>query len=681
MLKIEAFGRQVDMQRADRQTVGIRARVWLIALVAQIAILLWVVRTEIQGHVFVSSWTLSMPGVIFLLLLLTWNARRRRPFTRAELLAAYVVVSSTVTLAGYNFFQVLIPTLGTGLYFQSQANGWGRVLAYLPAWLLPQDRAALHGLFYGESGVPWGVWVVPLLAWGSLAFAVALASLMVSALLADLWIREERLAFPIAALPLEMTRPEAGFFRNRRMWLGFALPVILNSLLALHYYYPGIPAVEIKHRDLLDGVTTPSLAVLDPLYVGFTPFIVGLAYLAPLDVSFSIWFFLWLAKAERIVAFSMGLMDAGDAGGMGAPYINEQTVGGFLTLGLLILWRAWPRRRDLNADRTWARRPRPYKLGAASSAPTERVAYPAGTPKHSPPDRYAISKDYKWILQLVLAAALVYILGFMWLAGFPLWLTVALMALYFLTVAVICRVRSEAGFAWAYGPSRFATSLSHIVTDVHGTLGLAPRSIALMGLFHWLWWDLRFALMPAQMDALKIGDVAHIRRRQLLALMTAATITAVVVGLIWVLHDSYRFGWGTAKTYEGPSQGARQSYDMAVNWLLNPTPPRWDKIMWMAFGGIVTIGLGLMRQRFVWWPFHPIGYVMAGTLTAESFWGHYFLAWLVKLLLLRYGGRPLYQRTLPFVFGLILGDIASQTLWSIGASLLDAPVYRFVAFL
>src|SRR5215470_5050340 len=94
----------------------IGARAWLLALAAQIAVLLWIVRTEITGRVFVSSWTLSMPGVILLLTLLTWNAVRRRPLRRGELLAAYVAVSSTVTLAGYNFFQVLLPTLGAGLY-------------------------------------------------------------------------------------------------------------------------------------------------------------------------------------------------------------------------------------------------------------------------------------------------------------------------------------------------------------------------------------------------------------------------------------------------------------------------------------------------------------------------------------------------------------------------------------
>jgi hypothetical protein len=552
-------------------------------------------------------------------------------------------VSSTVTLAGYNFFQVLIPTLGTGLYLQSPTNQWGKALPYLPSWLLPQSREALGGLFQGESAVPWGVWRTPLIAWGTLILALALASLALNGLLADLWIRQERLAFPITSLPLEITQPKGPLFRSRLFWLAFAIPAVLNSLLALHYYYPNIPAIEMKHQNLLEGVTTMPQAALGLMYVGWTPFILGLAFLAPLDVSFSIWFFLWLGKAQRLLVFSLGYVEAGDLGSGGAPYLHEQTVGAFLALGWLVLFRAWPR-----------------QLWRAAFDPEE-------------------DRPLNRLLALVFGLCLAYILGFMLLAGFSLWLALALMALYFLTVTVISRVRSEAGFAWAYGPDRFSSSLSHIVVNVHGTVGLAPRNIALLGFFHWLWWDLRFALMPAQMDALKIGDAACIRRRQLLTLMATATVVAIAVGLPWALHDSYLFGWGSAKTYTGPSSGAQQSYTMTVHWLQNPTLPRWDRMLWMGVGALATLLLVLLRHRFVWWPFHPIGYIMAGTLTSESFWGHYFLAWLIKLLLLRYGGMRLYRAALPFVFGLILGDIASQTLWSLGASLLDAPVYRFVA--
>lgn len=641
-----------DKSREARPESGISLRAWLLAIGAQIVILLWVVRSEITGRVFISSWTLSMPGVILLLALLTWNAaRRRRPLTRAEMLVAYVAVSSTITLVGYNFFQVLIPTLGTVLYLQTPENRWGLILPHLPGWLLPQEREGLRGLFLGQSAVPWDIWLVPLLAWSALILAVVFASLALNGLLADLWIRRERLAFPIASVPLEVSQPGTPLFHSRLFWIGFLLPALLNSLLALNYYYPSVPAIELRHKNYLHGVTALPLAALGLLSVGFTPFIIGLAFLAPLDVSFSIWFFLWLGKAQRLLAYGLGYMDPTDLGSAGPPYLKEQTVGAFLALGLWIVWRAF-QGAGVQAFRR-----------SGVQEPSERLN--ARSPEHR-------------LLTIVLVLSLAYILTFMALAGFSLLLASALIVLYFLTVLVISRVRSEAGFAWAYGPDRFATSLSHIVVNTCGTRSFSPRDIALMGFFHWLWWDLRFALMPAQMDALKIGDAAHIRRRQLLTLIAVATVVAVVVGLPWALHESYRLGWGTAKTYIGPSSGAQQACNMTVHWLQNPTLSRWDKTLWTVVGGLVTVFLGMMRHAFTWWPFHPIGYAMAATLTSESFWGHYLLAWLTKLLLLRYGGLRLYRAVLPLIFGLILGDIASQTLWSIGAAALDVPVYSFV---
>jgi len=70
-----------------------------------------------------------------------------------------------------------------------------------------------------------------------------------------------------------------------------------------------------------------------------------------------------------------------------------------------------------------------------------------------------------------------------------------------------------------------------------------------------------------------------------------------------------------------------------------------------------------LRLRFLWWPLHPIGYAMAGTAIMLNLWFSMFAAWVLKGLLVRYGGLKAYRRSLPFFLGLILGDFLSAGVW------------------
>jgi hypothetical protein len=71
--------------------------------------------------------------------------------------------------------------------------------------------------------------------------------------------------------------------------------------------------------------------------------------------------------------------------------------------------------------------------------------------------------------------------------------------------------------------------------------------------------------------------------------------------------------------------------------------------------------------------------VVAETGAGTSFWFHYFVAWLCKLAVLRYGGHRLYAQALPLCIGVILGDLLTQTVWSLGAVLFNVPVYQFIS--
>ena len=88
----------------------------------------------------------------------------------------------------------------------------------------------------------------------------------------------------------------------------------------------------------------------------------------------------------------------------------------------------------------------------------------------------------------------------------------------------------------------------------------------------------------------------------------------------------------------------------------------------LFFTGVGASVMGLlmfMRQRFLWWPLHPLGFPVALTWPLRYDWFAIFIAWLAKSLVLRYGGVRLYRILLPFFLGLILGEFFISGFWSI----------------
>jgi hypothetical protein len=84
-----------------------------------------------------------------------------------------------------------------------------------------------------------------------------------------------------------------------------------------------------------------------------------------------------------------------------------------------------------------------------------------------------------------------------------------------------------------------------------------------------------------------------------------------------------------------------------------------------------------MKMRFLWWPFHPVGYVL-GVSPAEMvyIWVPVLISWAIKLSILRYGGLKAYRRAIPFFAGLILGDYTFGCLWSIINATFKITVYN-----
>ena len=72
-----------------------------------------------------------------------------------------------------------------------------------------------------------------------------------------------------------------------------------------------------------------------------------------------------------------------------------------------------------------------------------------------------------------------------------------------------------------------------------------------------------------------------------------------------------------------------------------------------------------LRHKLTWWPFHPLGFAVSMGWIMDTIWFSIFLAWLFKVVILKYGGASVYQKSKPFFLGLALGQIVTGGIWLI----------------
>jgi hypothetical protein len=166
--------------------------------------------------------------------------------------------------------------------------------------------------------------------------------------------------------------------------------------------------------------------------------------------------------------------------------------------------------------------------------------------------------------------------------------------------------------------------------------------------------------MQSYVDAFRLADRCPMPQRQLAKVITAATALAIVAAFWAFLSVVYKTGFESAK-FRCPAGWAfgNEPWQKLRSWLLNPRAPDYGSTAAYAFGFVFTLFLASMRTRFLWWPFHPVGYLVSGSFGLFRLWFPIFVTWLIKTLILRYGGLDWYRKARPFFFGLIVGEFCA----------------------
>ena len=128
-----------------------------------------------------------------------------------------------------------------------------------------------------------------------------------------------------------------------------------------------------------------------------------------------------------------------------------------------------------------------------------------------------------------------------------------------------------------------------------------------------------------------------------------------------MIYSGYTYG---AQTLLGAGVWTRgnQFYGLIIQWMDNVTRISELEVLFLTVGGAINMMLIAGRYFFHWWPLHPIGFVVAASDPVGIAIFPLFLAWLVQVVLLRFGGVRLHRRVQPLFLGLLVGYVLGSGL-------------------
>lgn len=627
-----------EAQPAVQRANGLTLRALLLGLALSALCDLWIHWAELvlggRGHTALANTSIPVGAfnVLFLLVILNLILTRfLRPlaFTRAELLVIYVMMTVSTVISSSGGLHFIIPTVTAAFWYADSSNGWaGKFHKFIPDWIAQKDPGALHGFYIGNSSVPWAAWRVQMLSWCGFLALFSLATLCIVTLLRRQWVDRERLAFPTVAVPVALLREPGSLLSNRVFLIGFAAPFVIDVMNTIHLNLPAVPYFPTRTSDQPDISTLFTAAPWNAIGhtpISLYPFVIGIAFLLSVDMTFSCWFFWLVTKLEAVFGAAAGISSEATGGGQSAwPFLGHQGAGAFLALTVVGLWMSRSYLRE-----TW------------------QIAFQRRGGDREEPMPYRLA-------YLGLGICVAALVGWSVLAGLRGVVATVVIVLAFLYMIAAARIRAETGNAWLFGPDVDAYRL---MTTTFGSAVYTPIDLTVLAYLRSAIanYDLRCLSMPNQFDAYKMADALRVDRRRLTYALILSIVMGIVISFAVALTIWYAYGAG-AKTDSWRTYMGRMPFDQLSSTLDTPLKPDVTGMAALAAGFLITTALMLLRIRFTWWVFHPVGYAMANTATMNQVWLPFFIAWLLKTFILRYGGMRLYRQSLPFFYGLIVGD-------------------------
>ncbi len=651
---MQDIGHIAQKQQSQRSRPGVTFRSVIIGSVLIFLNCYWILDVEGILHWAHPTAVSLMWNVVFsLLILLVINVFIRKvaphkALTQPEFVTIYIMVAIASALAGHDSLQLGIPGLTFPWWFADESNKWAELFhKEIPTWLTVNDPKAMEAFHEGDASLytpeNFRAFLVPTLWWCGFILALGLVLVCICVLVRKQWTEHEKLGYPIIQIPLAITENggACAIWRNKVMWGGFISAALFDLYNGLHFFWPQVPIIRVRHNDQEHWIRMrqwglPWSAAGDiwmPLY----PFIIALGFFLPLDLSFSIWFFFVFRKLSQVAGAAVAIPAMPLL-----PYREQQCAGSWIALFAYSIYMGRGYFKDLIRRAITGR----LETDATGELMSHRVAF-AG-----------------------MGVGLAFMIAFCLKAGMSLPYLLVFLALYLMLATAITRMRAELGppaheMVGKMNPASW-------ITQFTGEAGVGTPNLVMAPLFYWFAGrGYRTQPMPHQLEAFKMGEVAGMDPKQLGWVMALAFLLGGIASYWAALHLTFDYG-DNAMTRHNWGQWRELAARVG-----NPQPPNYPGIAFMGVGVIFTAFLTLMRMRYTWWPFHPAGYALGMNFGVDYFWLCMLISWLMKLVILRWGGYKVYARVIPFMIGVVLGEYCIGAFWSALSVILQRQTYDF----
>jgi len=608
------------------------------------------------------SKTMDIPIMAFIVILLTYPFKLLKSRLSASTLALLYIVGSTVAMYGIGHYET----------FACWPVGFSRTLLYTEPEVLPMAQSwwwmppleVVRRITVGGVAVDWGAWAGSIVFWSFYLIAFLLFGSSVMLLFRRRWLDIERVPFPYVLASYELIRNISVESREKKgaKWfiIGFIVALLFEFQVFSTYLFPWWPDLLAWRGTAVDSTSPQGCVCIyanDPIesalvwWPGYTknilPFLVY--YLTPLNITFTVWVFFLimviLAQIAYIMGYYTGVFGTGSFCRMeglaglhmsplfGPPYywIFAGMIGGTLAVVVMMIFHA----RGYLAET--------IKLAIHREKSSE-VREPF---------------TYRQIYLFIIVSAII-LLTFCFSAGLSIGTALAtLIVLGFINTVAATYILGLSGCGYLhnipYWPSWPLRLIWPQAPENYSTEWIMSNVFFNMGINHATHGPTTGAYLTIQ--NLKMGELTKMNLRDIFILTLVAAIVAILVAnstRVWIVNllgvnrvpiwgscsvTRYCFGAPDLKTY-------------------NQVPSIEIQLSAAGAGFIITVILSLLNARFLWWPLHPIGFVIATSMGFNMMreWDAMLGAWIAKSLTLRIGGSKAYEEYgIPFVSGGIAG--------------------------